>query len=247
MNNLSIRQLLVGLYSFTPVFEWKSRYLKQSGGTASARYCYSVWLRHLVVLFENGMKKMPNVVAELGPGDSIGIGIAALLSGCNHYNAFDIVEYSSQENNVKIFDLLTDMFRERENIPDDSEFPKMKPRLKSYAFPKDILSEDNIKNLLSKNRLRDIRSAILNYGHHGSVSIKYCVPWFHSHNIQDHSVDLIYSQAVLEHVEYLKDTYEAMHKWLKPNGFMSHQIDFKCHNTAHNWNGHWAYNDFVWH
>jgi hypothetical protein len=27
---------------------------------------------------------------------------------------------------------------------------------------------------------------------------------------------------------------------------MSHQIDFKCHNTASAWNGHWVYGDLTW-
>jgi hypothetical protein len=37
-----------------------------------------------------------------------------------------------------------------------------------------------------------------------------------------------------------------MHTWLKPGGILSHQIDFQCHGTAEQWNGHWAYSDFTW-
>jgi hypothetical protein len=37
-----------------------------------------------------------------------------------------------------------------------------------------------------------------------------------------------------------------MHLWLKSTGYISHQIDFKCHGTADEWNGHWAYSDFMW-
>jgi hypothetical protein len=57
---------------------------------------------------------------------------------------------------------------------------------------------------------------------------------------------MIYSQAVLEHVDKLDYTYEILCRWLKPGGFMSHQIDFKCHQTAKEWNGHWSYSDFMW-
>ncbi|MCE5335332.1 MAG: class I SAM-dependent methyltransferase [Desulfobacteraceae bacterium] len=192
------------------------------------------------------MTKIPDTIAELGPGDSIGIGIAALLSGCNHYNAFDVVEYTSRENNLRIFKVLVDLFEKQTSIPDDVQFPKMKPRLKSYAFPKHILTREALQRSLAPERLNCIKDSILEYGSHGPVSIKYRVPWFNCHNIRDDSVDLIYSQAVLEHVDNLQATYEAMYQWLNKDGFMSHQIDFKCHGTARKWNGHWAYNDLLW-
>ncbi len=57
---------------------------------------------------------------------------------------------------------------------------------------------------------------------------------------------MIFSQAVLEHVEDLKNTYKSMYSWLKPTGFMSHQVDFRSHGTSHEWNGHWTYSDFLW-
>jgi hypothetical protein len=58
---------------------------------------------------------------------------------------------------------------------------------------------------------------------------------------------MIYSQAVLEHVDDLVNAYKVMYLWLKCDcGYMSHQIDFKCHGTADEWNGHWVYSDFIW-
>src|SRR5689334_3926898 len=52
-----------------------------TGGSSSARYCYSVWLRHLSMAARLGLNTDPKDVAELGPGHSIGVGLAALLSG----------------------------------------------------------------------------------------------------------------------------------------------------------------------
>ena len=76
--------------------------------------------------------------------------------------------------------------------------------------------------------------------------IRYKAPWFESDVVETESVDMIYSQAVLEHVDDLGGSYEMLYSWLKPSGFMSHQIDYKCHGTADEWNGHWTYSDFVW-
>jgi hypothetical protein len=79
-----------------------------------------------------------------------------------------------------------------------------------------------------------------------SIGVSYVVPWHDSASIKGQPVDMILSQAVLEHVGDLPYTYRQLSRWLKPGGFMSHQIDFRCHRTARQWNGHWAYSDRVW-
>jgi len=71
-----------------------------TGDTDSARYCYAVWLRHLTMSRESGLSDTPRVVAELGPGDSIGIGIAALLTGAEKYYAFDVCRYATNQRNI---------------------------------------------------------------------------------------------------------------------------------------------------
>jgi hypothetical protein len=59
-------------------------------------------------------------------------------------------------------------------------------------------------------------------------------------------MDMIFSQAVLEHVEDLPAVYRALHQWLHPEGFMSHQIDFGSHGLTKDWNGHWTIGDRQW-
>jgi hypothetical protein len=76
--------------------------------------------------------------------------------------------------------------------------------------------------------------------------IHYVVPWYDPSIIEPESVDMILSQAVLEHVDNLENTYSSMQLWLRNGGLTSHQIDFKSHGTAHEWNGHWAYSDLMW-
>src|SRR5688500_16786253 len=39
----------------------------------------------------------PSAIAELGPGESLGVGIAWLLSGASRFYAFDVVAHSNPE------------------------------------------------------------------------------------------------------------------------------------------------------
>ena len=243
LNMTTLKALRRGIISYTP--HWNIRH-QRTGGTDSARYCYSVWLRHLIMAFKK-LPNIPKVIAELGPGDSIGIGLAGLISGAEKYYALDVVEFSNLKKNIEIFDELAALFKKRIDIPGEKEFPKVKPLLKSYKFPNHILGEEHLKNCLEPNRINCIRDSIINYHKdlHGNI-IKYYVPWHDSRIIEKESVDFAYSQAVMEHVDLVKDTYSALYRWLKPYGIMSHTIDYESHGTAKDWNGHWAYPDVVW-
>jgi hypothetical protein len=59
------------------------------------------------------MRSMPQTLAEPGPGDSLGVGLAALLSGISNYYALDIVRFSSPERNSKVFEELVSLFKAR--------------------------------------------------------------------------------------------------------------------------------------
>ena len=240
--------LAKGLLSFVP--GTRGLFSRHSGGSCSARYCYSVWLRHLCKASELGLLAggVPRIVAEIGPGDSLGMGVAALMSGCEAYRAFDVVRSSNAFENVRIFDELAELFQMQANIPDDIEFPNVSPRLSSYIFPSEILPKARLQVLLNQQRLKAIRGALEEMTPEGKQSelISYTVPWSTLLEQEELCVDMIFSQAVMEHVEDLSGSYSTMFRWLKPGGFISHQIDFKCHNTANRWNGHWAYSKFMW-
>jgi SAM-dependent methyltransferase len=247
LNPKSLRQirlieLVRALNSLLPV----SLLGKQTtGGTGSAPYCYSVWLRHVITAWQAGLCTVPKVVAELGPGDSLGIGLTALVFGAERYYAFDVVEYANIQQNLSVFDEIVSFAKKRQRVPGPEMFPELKPYLEDYGFPCGIFSEEYLIRCLAPERIMRIRKSVEQPENKDSL-IHYAVPWSSVSVEQERSIDLIFSQAVLEHVDDLAGAYVAMHRWLKDDGFISHQIDFKCHGTAKEWNGHWTYPELLW-
>lgn len=240
---MRLRILLRGVLGYFP---WiLNPFKKKSGGASSARYCYSVWLRHLSFLYEAGMQIPPVAVAEIGPGASLGIGLNALITGSKKYYAFDIITHSNTSRNIEIFDELIELYRNKTPIPNAKEFPNVKPKLKNYNFPFHIFSENKLRELLNFSRIKKIRKVIISSSL-DQYTIKYFVPWNKVSLLEPNSVDLIISQAVMEHVLDVKRSYQTMYKWLKKNGFMSHEIDYSAHETHNAWFGHWQYPSWLW-
>ena len=240
---MRIRILVHGIATFVPGV----RHLraKGTGGSNSARYCYSVWLRHLLVAHRSGLDSCPRVVAELGPGDSLGIGLMALLCGSIRYLACDVVAHADPRRNLAVFEDLVLLLRNQSPLPDESEFPDIQPPLESHEFPVEVLSPGRLSQALEERRLDTIRESLRAPDREDSL-IQYRVPWSDPSIVEAGSIDMIFSQAVLEHVDDLPNAYGLMSLWLKPGGYVSHQIDFRSHGTATEWNGHWAYSEFVW-
>lgn len=242
-----LKPIARGLLTYLPAAE--KRMAKSTRGTNSARYCYSVWLRHLVMAHESGLVRgpapVPAVVAELGPGDSLGIGLAALLSGASRYIALDLVAYANSERNLAVLDELVELMRSKASIPDATELPSVKPYLPSYAFPSRILTDLHLARALAPERVASIRRALEHVDADLGL-VSYRAPWFDAGVVERNSVDMLFSQAVLEHVDDLDTAYAAMATWQKPGGFASHEIAFSAHQLTPEWNGHWTLSDPVW-
>jgi hypothetical protein len=245
-----LMRVVRGLITYVPAIE---KYMPQStGGTDSARYCYSVWLRHLAMARASKLPDDPRVVGELGPGDSLGIGVMALLTGASEYVGLDVVEYADTSRNLALLDELVRLLVNRAAIPDDKEFPEVKPYLVTYEFPSRVLTDERLKRSLDAPRVAAIRRALEHIGetvraeNGEEICIKYRVPWFDPAVIQRGSLDMVYSQAVLEHVDDLVTTYGALAEWLAPGGVASHQVGFVSHGITPEWNGHWTISDPVW-
>lgn len=217
-----------------------------AGSTISASYCYGVWLKHLTLLWNSGMREIPNVVAEVGPGGSLGVGLAALLSGSNKCVALDVVEYANTQDNLRVFDELVTLFRARNARPTKG-WPDFDQHLPPSKFPEHILTDSVLEHSLSKDRVRAIREAISTPGKSvDGISINYHVPWDHERTIKQNSIDLILSHSTMEHVENLERSYNAMSVWSAPNGWTSHQIDYSCHGLTKEWDGYRKYSELTW-
>jgi hypothetical protein len=227
------------LPGFGRIFDNKTR------GTDSARYCYSVWLRHLVKIHAYRQAAFKGIVVELGPGDSLGTGLAALLSGANRYIAVDIARHADSQQNMRVLEELISLFANRAPIPDNKEFPEVKPSIDDFRFPANILDPDWMQMNLDSRRLQAIADCFLETSKRDPL-IQYVDPMAASKAIAPGSVDILFSQAVLEHAENLASVYRNCWVWLKPQGLMSHQIDFRSHGTSREWNGHWAYPEAIW-
>lgn len=200
-----------------PLNAWRIR-RGSTGGTDSPHYCFSMWHRHLGALSKVGFNPHGTRMAELGPGDTIGLGLAALLSGVGQFIGLDLVPYAQGSDPVQIFDELC-------RIAADAEDPSR--RL--------ALSQSEIQRLRT-----DLQRGINN-----TETIRYQAPWSVS-SIRKESLDLVLSMGVLQSVDQLEETYETMFEWLRPGGFASHWIAFSACHLSPYWNGHWAYSELEW-
>lgn len=239
---MNFRQLAYGVLSYVPGAA--DRLVGATGGTSSADYCYCVWLRHLVLARRGGMSGFPAVVAELGPGDSIGVGLAALISGAERYVALDAVPHARVSCNLRIFDELVQLFRMRAPIPGLDRFPEMLIGLPTVDFPGDILTDAHLERALAPERIAWLRQVVA--GAATSSCLEYQAPWSRVEERHAGSVDFLVSNAVMEHVADLAGAYQAICRWLRPQGHASHQIDFRSHGLFAAWDGHWACPDWLW-
>jgi hypothetical protein len=243
---MNMRLLLGGLKSYLPI--GTSSYTG-TGGTVGGSYCYSVWLRHLTLICRSVPGFRPRAMAELGPGDSIGVGIAALLTGIDRYVGLDVLEHARVETNMRVLDELVKLFRNRAPIPGDADFPALYPRLSAYGFPGALLDEPTLRKRLSAPYLAQLRDAVAFAGK-GDVPVRYVTPWSRE-SVEPGTLDLVLSHGALQDMDHmasrddLRSNLEAMVSWLKPGGVMSHHIELRCPG-GEAWNHHWAYGDLSW-
>lgn len=245
MSEMRLAPVVRGLLSYMPAIA-NLLPSKSGGHTDSAAYCYGVWLKHLTLLKANGLPAIPQTVAELGPGESLGVGLCALLSGSSSYVGLDVLAHSNPERNQLILNELVPLFRDRAPNPDKG-WPHFSNYLDERSFPSHILTEEALQLALKPERIGAIRRAVTEPSPDDPIKAEYKAPWFDPRVIEEGSADLIISHSVLEHVVDLPATYKALYRWAKPGGWMSHQIDFKSHGLTRRWNGFRTCSEGLWH
>jgi len=169
--------------------------------------------------------------------------LAALISGSDRYTAVERHKYCSQEQNLLIFEELIELFKNRAPIPDDDEFPRMRPSLDTYDFPSEILTEETMQVVLAQERIQKLRNAFtdnLNNSH-----VEYVLSW-ESTERHGGKYDLVLAQSVMEYVDDLQDTYKTICRVLKKGGYATFVIDYTAHHLSKRWDEHWTYSDLLW-
>jgi hypothetical protein len=237
-----LKLLYGGLKSYLP----RSAY-SMAAHPVDARYGYAVWMRHLTMLHQHGIAGPFASVVELGPGNSIATGVAALLSGAQRYTGLDVLEHMAHKTNPEVLDEVVGLFHRRAPIPGPEAYPALNPALESYAFPAAAL-DANLFDVPA--RVAAIRAALLDPDSDTQQKLRHIVPW-DADSLAPGSADLIFTQAVLQEIPHepvsdaLRKTICTMAGWLAPGGIMSHQIDFGIYGLEP-WNIHWKWSDLEW-
>jgi len=231
---MELRPILKGALTHVPGLYRQGASAK--GGSIEGRYCYAVWGRHLARWQAAGERGIPSVVAELGPGLSFGVGIAALLSGAHEYLALDVARDAKPEVNARLLNELAALFAARARLPESSEFPRLLPR---PSVEPDLPD-------LSPARVEAVRQVLDGAGAKAGPMMRYLVPWTGG-ALPVGTADVVVAQAVVEHVEDPGAVYQAMGKLLRTGGLFSFTIDCTSHGLTRVWNGHLAYPASIWH
>jgi SAM-dependent methyltransferase len=214
------------------------------GSTQSPSYCYGVWMKHLALLRKHGMRTLPRTVLEYGPGNSLGTGFAALLSGAEQYIAIDTVRHADPRLQLTILHELTKLFLARAPRPSKG-WPDFDDCLDAGLFPAQALTHEHLANALAPERLRALERAVQDLSSVARGSVRYAT-WDDPAPVGEGEVDLIFSHAVRCLVKDLDSLYRHAARCLAPGGWMSHQVDFTSMGTTPEWNGHLRYSERIW-
>jgi len=211
----------------------------------SGRYCYGVWLKHLTLAWPHGMEKIPDCVVEIGPGSSLGTGVAALLCGATRYAALDVVRSARTQATRKVFPEILGLLQERSGRPTRG-WPDYDALLDARLFPSHILTEPQLQASLHPDRVKMVGEAIAQLGGADQHPALRYGTWRDAPPLEDGQADFAFSHVVMDEVADLDAVYGCCARLLRSGGWMSHQIDFSSLGLTPEWNGHLRYDEQHW-
>jgi SAM-dependent methyltransferase len=226
MNKNLLRALAVSALSYTPL------YSRLAYGRAvienQEEYYLDIWLSN-AAHYREQCGGEPSRVVELGPGSTLGAGLWALLLGAGRYTAIDSVQLTDLGRNL---DFLETAVRRTGQGDFNANFQRygVDPAEAVAAVAR---RAERVGDEL--NRLFEGKSGLMAYLTPESVR-----PGDAPGN------DLVFSHAVLEHVDDIDAVNESVYNLLRDGGCGIHVIDLSCHMTHTLWNGHWTYSAWLW-
>ncbi len=233
-----IKAFAKGLLTFIPgvaqLLTRKKRTSKHSGSIAE--FCYTLWLSLLVHFEENGVSPDFETVGELGSGGSVGVGICALLTGTKQYFTLDIEDHYDKENNLKLLSEIVSLLRNKTRIP--SSYKQINIKISKYDYPSHLISPRFMDNAFIDELRNEINDYCL-----GTKHLIILYDWYKKPALK---LDMVFSRAVMEHVNDPYSVYKNLSFHLKSGAFSFHDIEFHSHGITKNINGHLDINKAFW-
>jgi hypothetical protein len=202
-----IKSVIKGLITYVPGTNVLINFQKGKTRHSNSRaeFCYNFWLSILKYAKENGIRPEFDKIGEIGTGGSLGIGICALLSGCEKYFAMEIGQNFNKDLNLKILDDLVLLFKNKVRLSDS--FNNINLKINDYDYPENLIDPE----FLNEKTISEIKNDILN-NFKDSHRIIILNEWQAQPSME---LDFVFSRAVMEHVSSPGDVYAGITTILK--------------------------------
>jgi len=232
------KAIVKGMVTYIPgaayLLEKKKRTSKHSG--IHAEFCYTLWLSILSTFDENGIKPYFEKIGELGSGGSVGVGICALLTGTKKFFALAFKNNFVKDSNLKLLDEIFVLLKNKTPIP--NHFKQLNIQISNNDFPSHLISPRFNEN----NFIAELRNEI----NSDCLCSKYLNILYEWHKKPPLNLDLVFSRAVMEHVNEPDQVYKHIANHQKSGAYTFHDIEFHSHGITKNINGHLNINKWVW-
>jgi hypothetical protein len=236
--------------TFIPGFSAVAHKVGARGGHSgeNPRFCYAYWLRLVSFMDRWGFPIPQDGVAELGPGRSFGIGLCALLSGMRSYIALDVQPLHDAKLDRTTLETLIGLFKSREPIPAEKEFPQIQIPVRSLEFPNHVFDPGKLRWALEESNTESLKESLDHVRPNESTPgrITYYAPWQDGDIGSALSAKFLFSRAVMEHVKDPHRVYSGLSFRFNADTIMLHDIEYHSHGLAPTWDGHYRYPQLIW-